>query len=221
MYVIILKVLEYRAREQNAGLRDFYRQYINGFSARQLVFFDETHVDPADLRRRYGYSFCGFPAYMYVYNAAHGRGKRACGFSAMSLRGCFSATTTTETVDAVLLMHILENQVLPQMRPFPQPESILVMDNAATRDHNAIRILCARFGVKVVFLPPYSYDFNPIEPSLHQAKNFSRSVFGPNGNTEESLFAGLASISSDDAVNYYRHCGYLISEDDLLWVANL
>ena len=191
------------------------------FSARQFVFFDETHVTSADLRRRYGYSLRGFPAFMHVYNAAHGVGKRACGFSAMSLRGCLSATTTTEIADAALLMHVLEYQVLPLMQPFPQPESILVMDNAPTHDHNAIRILCARFGVQVVFLPPYSYDFNPIEPSLHQAKEFGRTNFGVHGNAEAKLFAGLVSISSENAVNYYRHCGYDITDDDLLWAANL
>ena len=50
------EVLEYRAREQSVPLRALYWQFIRRFSARQIVFFDETHVKPNDLRRKYGLS---------------------------------------------------------------------------------------------------------------------------------------------------------------------
>ena len=112
-------------------MRNLYWQHMRlCYSSKQLVFIDETHTTYANLRRKYGYSLKGFPAFVYVFNALHGQGNGVCGISAMSLRGCFSATTTELNFDAAFFMNILEFEVLPKMNAFPAPESVLVMDNA-------------------------------------------------------------------------------------------
>lgn len=104
-------MLEYRAREQCAPLRMLFRQFIQRFSARQLCFFDETHLSPNDVRRKYGLSMRGHPAFMHVFNSAHGVGTGTCGLCALSLRGMLSTTVTTARVDNDLLMHTLEHEV--------------------------------------------------------------------------------------------------------------
>ena len=106
------QVLEYRSHEQCAPLRALYWQFIRRFSARQLVFFDETHVKPNDLRRKYGLSLRGLPAFMYFNNSSHGVGNGTCGICAISLRGMLSTTLTTLRVNNDLLMHTLEHEVL-------------------------------------------------------------------------------------------------------------
>jgi transposase len=40
---------------------------------------------------------------------------------------------------------------------------VLVMDNASFHHGEAVKELCLRAGVKLVFLPPYSPNLNPIE----------------------------------------------------------
>ena len=64
---LYIKVLEYRAMEQSAPLRQLYRVFISRFDSRMLVFFDETHLAPNDIRRKYGLSFKNMPAFWYVY----------------------------------------------------------------------------------------------------------------------------------------------------------
>ncbi len=104
-------MLEYRAREQCSPLRALYWQYIRRFTARQIVFFDETHAKPNDLRRKYGLSLRGLPAFMYVNSSAHGVGTGTCGMCAISLRGMLSTTVTTERVNNLLFMQTLEHEV--------------------------------------------------------------------------------------------------------------
>lgn len=66
--------------------------------------------------------------------------------------------------------------MLPQCQAFPAPRSVLVMDNASihTSHMNTLQIACEARGVKILFLPPYSPDFNPIEGSFGDLKSHIR-----------------------------------------------
>lgn len=52
------------------------------------------------------------------------------------------------------------------MNPWPQENSVLVMDNCAIHKMNALRVMVEGHGSRLVFLPPYSPDLNPIEESF-------------------------------------------------------
>ena len=56
------------------------------------------------------------------------------------------------------------------MNRYPQDRSIIVLDNCAIHRVNAIRELVEAQGVLLIFLPPYSPDFNPIEESFSYCK---------------------------------------------------
>lgn len=209
------KVLEYRAREQSQPLRQMYRNHIAQIPASCLVFMDETHCKPADLRRRYGYAYEGQPAFFYVFNSAHGEGTPCSALCALGIDGMISISTTEELMNGEYAFRMLEEEVLPMMRPFPQSKSVLVMDNAPTHNHAAIVDLCNRFGVIAIFLPPYSYDLNPIEFSFHQAKQAIRSQYGVNVRfNEDRLREGLNVVSVEDAIRYYEHCGIVVTENE-------
>ena len=47
------------------------------------------------------------------------------------------------------------------MNPFPAPKTVLVVDNAAEHNRVQMFLLCARFGVILLFISVYSFDFNP------------------------------------------------------------
>ena len=47
---------------------------------------------------------------------------------------------------------------------------MLVMDNASFHHSDRIKILCAEAGVELLYLPPYSPDFNPIEEFFAELK---------------------------------------------------
>jgi transposase len=60
------------------------------------------------------------------------------------------------------------------MNPFPGQNSVLVMDNAKIHHHGNIAAICARAHVLLIYLPPYSPDFNPIEKVFSVLKSHLR-----------------------------------------------
>src|SRR5215469_6939733 len=56
------------------------------------------------------------------------------------------------------------------MSPYPGERSVLVMDNASIHHNEELVELIESGGAKVVFLPPYSPDFNPIEEAFSAIK---------------------------------------------------
>jgi hypothetical protein len=51
-------------------------------------------------------------------------------------------------------------QLLTHCGKWPEPKSVLVMDNASFHHLERVEQLCANAGVKLVYLPPYSPDLN-------------------------------------------------------------
>jgi transposase len=63
-------------------------------------------------------------------------------------------------------------QLLHHYRPFLEPKSILVMDNASFYRSERIKQICEAVGVKLIYLPPYSPRLNPIEEFFAELKAF-------------------------------------------------
>ena len=55
----------------------------------------------------------------------------------------------------------------------------VVMDNLPAHKVNGVRTLIEERGARLIYLPPYSPDFNPIENSWSKVKEFLRSVAAP------------------------------------------
>jgi transposase len=63
---------------------------------------------------------------------------------------------------------------VPRVRQIPAKNSVIVMDNASIHHSERIRQLCTDAGVTLVYLPPYSPDYNPIEEFFSELKAFVR-----------------------------------------------
>jgi transposase len=57
------------------------------------------------------------------------------------------------------------------MNRYPAPNSTLVMDNARIHKGSRVAQLCHRAGVKLIYLPPYCPELNPIEMCFSQVKS--------------------------------------------------
>lgn len=92
------------------------------------------------------------------------------------------------------------------------------MDNASI--HHAaiphIQRACARQGVIMRFLPPYSPDFNPIEESFNDLKSWIRRHYRrqrPNFQTYEDFLqyaiaeVGIGADAARQARGHFRHAG--------------
>jgi transposase len=105
-----------------------------------------------------------------------------------------------------------EEYVRTQLLPTLRRSDIVVMDNLSAHTGETICQLIEARGARLVFLPPYSPDFNPIELCWSQVKAALQKA---KARTFEALLEALAqalrSISLTDIQNWFAHCGYALS----------
>ena len=86
---------------------------------------------------------------------------------------------------------------------------VVVMDNLRVHKHPAIRALIESRGARLLFLPPYTPELNPIEEFWSKFKYLLRSIAA---RTVPALVAAalhaLTQFSASDFLGWYRHAGY-------------
>lgn len=93
--------------------------------------------------------------------------------------------------------------------PTLRPGDIVVMDNLAAHKHAAIREAVEAAGATLLYLPPYSPDFNPIENAFAKFKAILRKAAA---RTIEELWhaigEALSKFSPEECANYFSAAGY-------------
>jgi transposase len=83
------------------------------------------------------------------------------------------------------------------------------MDNLGSHKADATRQAIARTGARLLFLPPYSPDLNPIEQTFSKIKNALRKAMGRSiTEVEDALKQTLEAIKPEECRNYFRNAGY-------------
>lgn len=93
--------------------------------------------------------------------------------------------------------------------PTLKPGDIVIMDNLASHKGKAIRAAIKAAGAKLLFLPPYSPDLNPIEQVFAKLKHLLRKA---KERTREATWQRIASLlqsfSPSECSNYFKNAGY-------------
>jgi transposase len=99
----------------------------------------------------------------------------------------------------------LEACVLPRMHS----GDTLVLDNCSIHKVAGVERALASVGAHVLYLPPYSPEFNPIEEAWSKVKHALRRI-GAVGLEAlgEAVTAAVAMVTSSDVVAWVRHAGY-------------
>ena len=104
------------------------------------------------------------------------------------------------------------------MNAYPGPRSVLVMDNCQTHHSDDLREMCANAGVRLIYIPPYSCDYNPIELSFSGLKAWMRRnqrlarAFGDEFVEFLHLAVQYCGVEQH-ARGYFRRAGIEVSED--------
>lgn len=97
------------------------------------------------------------------------------------------------------------------LAPTLVPGDVVVLDNLSSHKGPAIEAAIEARGARVLFLPPYSPDFNPIELCWSKIKALLRKAKARTAEALLEAFAqALASISAQDALAWFTHCGYAV-----------
>lgn len=87
---------------------------------------------------------------------------------------------------------------------------IVVMDNLSSHKSVAVRDLIEAAGARVLFLPPYSPDFNPIEKAFAKLKALLRKEAERTVSGLWKLIGRLVDLFQPaECANYFKSCGYV------------
>jgi transposase len=156
------------AKERNQDLRDFYLHNLSAFRSYHLVYVDESGCDKRIGFRRTGWSSLGVAP---VQIAQFHRDRRYQILPAYTQDGILLSRVFQGSTDSSIFEDFIE-QLLPHCGRWPEPKSVLIMDNASFHHTERIEQMCYKVGVKLMYLPPYSPDLNPIEEFFAELKTF-------------------------------------------------
>ena len=198
--------LKHVALQQDAFLRELYIIDVSLFSMDMFVFVDETGADRRNILRKYGYSLSNNPA------ADHSlliRGERISAIVCMSVSGILDVKTVQGTCTGDTFYDFIHTHLMPHLMPFNgfNPHSIVVLDNCAIHCVDEVKDMLQEIGVIVLYLPPYSPDFNPIEEAFSKVKSELRARNGSEIDIETLIHICFASISSEDCLGWVEHTG--------------
>lgn len=166
-----------------------------------LVFLDEMGI-LLGIMRDMARSLAGTRAYDFdcVY-----RGKRLNYIGAMSLGGILSLKLLPKSLNGELFKEYVQEELIPKL----WKGATVVMDNLQAHKVEGIKEIIEAAGVKIIYLPRYSADFNPIEHLWWELKAFLRRFRPKEQDAVEGLLKIAVSLNSADTrKNYFTHCCY-------------
>ena len=169
-----------------------------------MVFLDETAVR-TNLTRRYGRSRRGT---RLVAKVPHGHWKTTTLIAALRTHHLTAPAVLDGPVDGPSFVAYVEQILAPTL----QPGDCVVMDNLACHKVTGVRQAIEAVGARLLYLPPYSPDFNPIEQVFAKLKARLRAA-PPRTVTRLWTAIGhtLQTFSPAECANYFRHAGYRLA----------
>ncbi len=83
------------------------------------------------------------------------------------------------------------------------------MDNLPAHKPDRVRELIEDRGCELVYLPPYSPDYNPIEEAFSKIKGVLREAEARTRETlVEAISRALSAVTARDTRGFFEHCGY-------------
>ncbi|KAA1071658.1 hypothetical protein PGT21_050316 [Puccinia graminis f. sp. tritici] len=194
---------------QDICKRGAYVGFIAHHSPQSLVFTDECGICSDGVRRTMGWAPVGErTSRMPVERARH----RFNVIPAVALDGLVTALVQEDNMCRDGYEFYLEHILLPMMNPFPGPRSVLVLDNASFHHNGRIPDLVEARGCRVVYLPPYSPDMNPIEKGFSVLKASLRRYGHLDGSVDdgEIIESHVRYVFTASLMRkLFRGCGYI------------
>lgn len=169
----------------------------------QLVYVDEFGAT-TNMQRTHGRAA---PGERVVATVPHGHWKCISTIAAMTTRGIIASASFDAATDTELFVAFVADALVPSLRR----GDVVVMDNLAAHKAPAVRRAIEQAGCRLILLPPYSPDFNPIEQAISKVKTALRKLARRDvPGLLDGIGQALRTISPDDAAAYIRHSGYVL-----------
>ena len=166
-----------------------------------MIFLDETGLN-TKMTRLYGRSARGQRC---LGRAPHGHWRTATFIAALHHDRLSAPWLIDGPMDGLLFRTYIEQVLAPELRP----GDVVICDNLSCHKVSGVRQAIEQRGARLLYLPAYSPDLNPIEMAFAKLKSALR---GASQTTFEGLVAAVAialdSFSPDHCLNFFRHASY-------------
>ncbi len=184
-----------------AAARARWRAQQAGLDPERLVFIDETWAKTNMVRPR-GRSLEGT---RLIDKTPHGHWKTTTFVAALRSSGLTAPLVIDGAINGELFLAYARRVLVPTLKR----GDIVVMDNLSSHKRAGVREAIESAGARLLYLPPYSPDFNPIEQAFSKFKRLLQTAAE---RTVEALWTTcgllLDRFTKHECQNYIRNSGY-------------
>ena len=132
-------------------------------------------------------------------------GRNVTVLGSLSCHGLEAVMTVEGATDAAVFRAYVSQVLAPTLKP----GDVVVMDNLGAHKVDGIRRTIEASGATLMYLPPYSPDYSPIEPCWSKLKTSLRAIKARTRDAlDEALAQVIDTVTASDAKGWFNHCGY-------------
>lgn len=178
--------------------------YLLGLSdipVENLLFLDEAGAN-LQMAPRYGR---GYKGERVAFAAPYQRGNKITMMSVISVYQIEAAMYGTWSADGEIFVEFVEKVLRPILKPY----HVLVMDNVSFHKSKQVQTIVNDVGARIIFLPPYHPELNPIEEMWSKVKTCLRKLSARTLNDFQSAIKNaFEMVTPSDLLGWFQHSGY-------------
>jgi transposase len=172
-----------------------------GRDPKKLIFIDETGAT-TKMARLYGRAPKGARCRASV---PHGHWKTTTFTAGLRIGGLAAPMILDGPMDGAAFRAYVAKVLIPELAP----GDVVVMDNLPAHGVSGVRTAVEAAGATLLYLPPYSPDFNPIEMAFAKLKALLRGAAARTiPDLWDAIKSALAAFTPDESRNYFAAAGY-------------
>lgn len=173
---------------------------------KDLVFLDESGVNLSFIRKC-ARALPGKRAYSEHPNH---KGKNVSVIGAISLNGLLTQWSALGSVDALTFDAFIYHKLVPKL----WKGAVVIMDNCSIHKSDELEAMITAAGARLIYLPPYSPDFSPIENCWSKIKSILRRIGARTyADLLKALETAFAEVTMENLLGWFSHCCYCATED--------
>jgi transposase len=184
-----------------ARRREQWRRYQGKVAPERLVFLDETWTKtnmaplrgwgPVGERVKGKAPFGKWKTFTFIAALRHDRIDAPCLFDG--------------PINGEIFLAWVQESLVPTLTP----GDVVVLDNLGSHRGKQVRRAVRKAGAKLIFLPKYSPDLNPIEQVFSKLKhNLRKAQARSFDGISAAIKQALATYPPEECLNYLRNSGY-------------
>ena len=190
-----------RQSERVQALRQEFTESVAKIPPEDLVFIDESGLSVKMTRAR-ARCFKG----LRIKDHVPGRwDKNLTVVGALTQQGPTALMTLPGALDGIAFSGYVKDFLIPSLRA----GNVVVMDNLSVHKVPGIADLIKSAGARLLYLPPYHPDLNPIEKMWSKLKALLRAAKARTMDClEQALVGAISRVKVSDAMGWFKCCGY-------------